>query len=86
MPGLAVAIDGDGRLLKYILTHFPSFRAQMRYVVLENVPADGRTTWEGIPVVLAEEVPAEVQTVFLCETRTYARQRMRKSAAVIMRA
>ncbi len=78
LPGLGVAVDSDGPLLKYILQHFPSLRERVRWVIVEKVPADGRTELEGLPVVLAEEIPSEVQTVFLCATRTYPRLRMRK--------
>jgi radical SAM superfamily enzyme YgiQ (UPF0313 family) len=77
LPGLAVAVTEDHRLLKYILKHFRSLRKHIRCLVVEKVPADGRTELEGTSVVLADEIPADVHTVFLCETRTYPRQRMR---------
>src|SRR5262249_33413672 len=78
VPGLAVAIDGDGALLRYVVEHFPSFRDHVRYVIVERVPADGRAEFAGLPVVLADEMPHDVKSVFLCETRAYPRQRMRK--------
>lgn len=77
LEGLAVAIEGDGRLLRYVLEHFPGLRERIHCVVIENVPPDGGTEIEGLPAVLARELPAEVRNVFLCETRAYPRMRMR---------
>jgi radical SAM superfamily enzyme YgiQ (UPF0313 family) len=77
-PGLAVAVDDDSRLLRYILKHYPSFRDRILCAIVEKVPADGGAELAGIPVALAAEMPDEVQTVFLCETRTYPRLRMKK--------
>src|SRR4051812_36666944 len=55
LRGLAVAVEGDGGLLRYVLAHSPSLRDHVRCVIVERVPADGRTEFEGLPVVLAEE-------------------------------
>jgi radical SAM superfamily enzyme YgiQ (UPF0313 family) len=77
LPGLAVAIDTDDRLLKYLVRHFPWLRDRIRCVIVEKIPADGHTDWNGIPIALADEAPDDVQTVFLCETRAFARMRTR---------
>jgi len=76
-PNLAVALDGDGRLLHYLLKHAPRLREHIQCVVVERIPVDGRMDWDGIPIALADEMPEQIQTIFLCETRTFARQRMR---------
>lgn len=76
-PNLAIAIDSDGFLLGYFLKHFPLVRKSIRCVIVERIPADGRMDWDGIPFALANEIPDLVQSIFLCETRTFTRQRMR---------
>src|SRR5207244_3352277 len=73
LPGLGVAIEGAGRFLDYLLAHAPGLRASIRCVIVERPTADGRTEHAGLPVVLAGELPDEVQTVFLGETRAYPR-------------
>jgi radical SAM superfamily enzyme YgiQ (UPF0313 family) len=78
LPGLALAVEGDDRLVNYLLKLFPSFSRCVRCLVVETIPPDGRTEWAGFPVTLRQEIPADVQTIFLCDTRTQARQRMRK--------
>jgi hypothetical protein len=77
LPGLALAIDRDTRLLHYLLQHAPSLRERVRSVVVEHVPADGGSEWAGMPVVLAAELTADIQNIFLCETRACPRMRMR---------
>src|SRR5262245_26989994 len=56
-PGLAVAIEGEGRLLRYLLRHAPILRPLIRCVIVEAVPADGAMMIHGIPVSLGREIP-----------------------------
>jgi len=77
-PSLAFAMEKDGRLLRYLLKHVPSLRTHISCVIVESIPADGRSDFDGLPIALADEIPANVQTIFLCETRTFARQCMRR--------
>jgi radical SAM superfamily enzyme YgiQ (UPF0313 family) len=77
-PGLGVCIEGDGKLFRYILEHFPRFREHVRCVIVENYTVDGCADFERLPLVTAEEIPSDVQTIFLCDTRAYPRMRMRQ--------
>lgn len=77
-PGLAVCIDGDGAFLRYFLTHVPNLRERIQCVIVEKYSVDAPADVGGIPLVVPAEIPASVQTIFLCETRTLPRMRMRK--------
>jgi radical SAM superfamily enzyme YgiQ (UPF0313 family) len=77
-PGLGVCIEGDGRFFQYILEHFPRFRDHVRCVIVENYTVDGRADFERLPLLTAEEIPSDVHTIFLCDTRAYPRMRMRQ--------
>jgi radical SAM superfamily enzyme YgiQ (UPF0313 family) len=73
LPGLAVAVT-DGDFFAYLLKHAPELRKHIRCVV----SMDATVAAAGFSVVAPESLPADVKTVFLCETRTYPRAQMRK--------
>jgi radical SAM superfamily enzyme YgiQ (UPF0313 family) len=77
-PGLAAAVDGDGAFLRYVLEQVPSLKGAFRWVIVENEAATGTFDFGGLPVVASGQIPAEVKTVFLCETLTFPRMRMKQ--------
>jgi radical SAM superfamily enzyme YgiQ (UPF0313 family) len=77
-PELAVAIDGDAGFLTYLLNHFPALKAVLRCVIVEKYSLEGSAKLEGLALVSAEEVPEDVQTVFLADTQELPRVRMRQ--------
>lgn len=77
-PGLAMCVDGDGAFLKYMLQHAPKLRQHIRCVIFENLADAKNGNIDGLPVVGVDQIPSEVKTVFLCETLTFPRMRMKK--------
>ena len=79
-PGLAVY--GSHRLLESLLKHTESLRSAILCIV-----SDDASTVSDWPVVSPQNIPAEVQTVFLCETlaipRHYMRRRIPKNIKTI---
>ena len=71
-PGLA--LYGTGPLFDLLLQQVPALRQSVQAVVTDDGNGEGR----GLPVVAASALPASIRTVFLCETRAFPRQQMRK--------
>ncbi len=71
-----VAIYGNDRLLEYLLKHAPSVKKVISCIIDD---AEGAKKAHGIPVVKPVALPKEVETVFLCETLTVRRWRMKKA-------
>jgi hypothetical protein len=81
-PRLAVCAD-DAEFLRYVMRHTPGLRKHVRCVVRGNrLSADDV---DGLPLVSAEGLPPEVETVFLCETRAFPLMQMRKRLSVSAR-
>ncbi|MBI3862749.1 MAG: B12-binding domain-containing radical SAM protein [Planctomycetia bacterium] len=76
--GLAVCIDGRGEFLEYFLNQVPSLRNAISCVIAEKESDAGWADFAGLAVVTPDRIPAGVTTVFLCETLTFPRMRMRK--------
>lgn len=77
-PGLALALDGDTDFLSYILECCPHFRDAIRCLIVEAYDVDGSGACLGLPLVTREEIPSDVETIFLCATRAFPRLRMRR--------
>jgi radical SAM superfamily enzyme YgiQ (UPF0313 family) len=73
-PGLA--LYGPGRFLDLLLQHTPELKTKVEAVIADG--ADGGASTDGLPVVAVDAVPVSIRTVFLCETRAFQRQQMRK--------
>ena len=75
-PGLAVCTD-DGEFLEYLLQHAPDLRSHICCII----HIGGARTSRGVhdlPVIGPDRLPADIKSVFLAETRTYPRMRLRK--------
>lgn len=73
-PGLAVF--GAGRMLTYILKHAPILASNISGVIPFKGEIGGSATT--FRVLDAAALPADIETVFLCETTTLPRTQMRK--------
>lgn len=73
LPGLA--FSGDGPLLKALLSEEPLLAGHAKAVIHASL---SQSNVQGIPVANQDKVPDGVETVFLCETRSYARSLERK--------
>ncbi|HUC65111.1 MAG TPA: hypothetical protein VMA53_06775, partial [Stellaceae bacterium] len=71
-PGLA--LYGVGPFFELLLQQVPALRQSVQAVITDGGEGDAG----GLPVVAASALPAGVRTVFLCETRAFPRQQMRK--------
>lgn len=72
-PGLA--LYGAGPLLSALARMRPDVIAAAALLVVD--PEDGAVETHGLPTASPGRLPPEVQTVFLCETLAFPRQRMR---------
>ena len=77
-PGLAAAVDGDGAFLKYFLEMVPALKSSLRCVIVENESNADTPDFGGLPVLTAAQIPGDVKSVFLCETLTFPRMRMKR--------
>ena len=76
-PGLAFYADESGEFLRYVTSHLPELMSQLRYVVVDQCnPCQPNIS--SLAIITPHNLPKEVKTVFLCETRTYPRMRMKK--------
>jgi radical SAM superfamily enzyme YgiQ (UPF0313 family) len=78
LPGLSAAIDGDSSFLRYMLEHVPPLRDHIRCAIVKEYSLDGPGHFDGIPLVTPDDLPGDIRTVFLCETRAQPRSRMRR--------
>lgn len=76
-PGLALYADASGEFLRYVLELAPELREHVVAVIADE-PDRVAAHVEGLAVVTPTAVPADVRTVFLCETATFQRMQMRK--------
>jgi hypothetical protein len=72
-----IALFGSGKLFHYLLNYAPQLRTKVA-CVLELEPAKHAQSVEGIPVLSPQNLPSNIKTVFLCETITVDRLRMKK--------
>ena len=72
-----VAFYGSGKFSKYFLKHVPEIKDQIKCIVVDDLRSEVKL-WEGL-VTTIEELPEEVKTVFLCETLTLPRIRMKNN-------
>lgn len=73
-----IAVYGSGRFFAYFLKHVPGLKSSIRCII-EDDSSLHKSQIEGITVVSPENLPHGVKTVFLCETLTVPRQRMKKN-------
>ena len=74
LPGLA--LYGPGPFLDYLLEHVPDLVNHVNCIISTQAPSNGKV--QELVTVSPEELPADVSTVFLCETLTIPRIEMRK--------
>ncbi len=75
LPGLA--LYGTQRFIDYLFRHCPGLKTRLICIAYsEGNP--GQHQDYGIPIVLVAELPSTVQNIFLCETLTLPRAKMRK--------
>lgn len=77
-PGLAVCVDGNGEFLRYFLEHVPTLRQAIECVIVEKEASAGDCDFAGLSLVTPDRIPDSVKTIFLCETLTFPRMRMKK--------
>lgn len=75
VPGLAVC--GTGRLLEQLLGAAPDLAGHIRCVMPYGSAVECSAA-AGIPKAAVHDLPAGIQNVFLCETLTVTRMRMRQ--------
>ena len=75
LPGLA--LYGTAQFVDYLLRYFPDLKAQVICLVFSEENPKQHQDY-GIPIVSVAELPSTVQNVFLCETLTLPRTKMRK--------
>ena len=75
-PGLAVS--GNGPLLEALLEEEPSLVDHVRAVILDQPK---QPDIHGIPSFSADKIPDNIETIFLSETRRYARDVEQKKFA-----
>jgi hypothetical protein len=73
-PGLA--LYGTGPLLAYLLEHAPGLVGRLQGVIAFGPPTTPPPA--GLRALDAADLPASVETVFLCETQTFPRLQMRR--------
>jgi radical SAM superfamily enzyme YgiQ (UPF0313 family) len=71
-----LGLYGPGRFLDLLLEHTPELRKVARAVIADR--GDSSSDRDGLRVLAVEAMPASIRTVFLCETRAFPRQQMRK--------
>ena len=71
-----VALYGDGALFDCLVAHTPDLLRHAVALIADKPVAD--TARRGLPVVAPAALPPTVRTVFLCETRYFLRQEMRR--------
>jgi len=71
-----LALYGTGRFLDYLLEHVPELRRHVVCVLKEKDATGAPDKIHNIPVVSIDQIPADVSTVFLCETLFVPRQQM----------
>jgi radical SAM superfamily enzyme YgiQ (UPF0313 family) len=72
-----LAVYGATPLLSYLLKHRPDLAGDIRALVIDG-PASAEAQSLGVQIGSPSTLPPGVETVFLCETRTFPRQQMRK--------
>ncbi len=75
LPGLAVY--GATQFLTYLLKHRPDFRSAVHVLIVDGT-APAKVASHGLPVATPTTLPPGLETVFLCETRTFPRMQMKK--------
>jgi radical SAM superfamily enzyme YgiQ (UPF0313 family) len=75
LPGLA--LFQSGRFLDYLLKHVPELKAHVECIVCHGAAETDRNI-HGLATVRPHQLPPKVRTVFLCETLTVPRMRMKK--------
>jgi len=83
-PGLA--LFGSGRFLDYLLAHVPELGASA-VCVIPNETSDGSLPEKigDLPVKNMATLPAEVQTIFVCELLAFPRLEMRQQVPAHLR-
>ena len=71
-----LALYGDGPFFDYFVAHNRDLLGHV-VTLIGDKPAAGAAR-HGLPIVGPEALPPAVQTVFLCETRYFSRQEMRR--------
>jgi radical SAM superfamily enzyme YgiQ (UPF0313 family) len=77
---LQLAMYGGGRFFKELIRHTPELISKIKYMIEDHSTQEASVD-TGIPVISPEELPASIQTVFLCETLTFPRMQMQKKLA-----
>ena len=72
-----VAFYGAGPLCSYFLKHVPELKSCVPLVLSDDPAVIGKEI-DGIPVIAPGELPQNIRTVFLCETKTVPCLGMRK--------
>jgi radical SAM superfamily enzyme YgiQ (UPF0313 family) len=71
-----LALYGTGAFFDYFIAHNPDLLGHLVALIADKPVADA--VRHGLPVVGPEALPPDVRTVFLCETRYFSRQEMRR--------
>ncbi|TAN61691.1 radical SAM protein [bacterium] len=74
-PGLA--LYGIGRFLTSLLDQLPGLLSNVKCII-DDAPEHGQAGFKGLPVTTPDKLPAEIETVFLCETLAIRLNRMRQ--------
>ncbi|CCQ89775.1 hypothetical protein, putative Cobalamin-binding Fe-S oxidoreductase [Nitrospina gracilis 3/211] len=72
-----LALYGTGRFFTELLSAVPQLKSKIRCVITDDGDT-AVTEVEGLPVVSPSALPESIDTVFLCETLTLPRWRMKK--------
>lgn len=73
----ALAVYGATPFLAYLLKHRPDLRAAVRVLVVDDAVTAEAAAF-GFPIATPKTLPAGLETIFLCETRTFPRIQMKK--------
>ena len=71
-----LAFYGHGKLLDSLIQFDPKLKSCIKFIIRDELTPGPALA--GISAVSVENLPTSVQTVFLCETLTYPRMRMKR--------